>query len=59
MPGTFTVSAGAFDSTPVFLDWVDNCQQFEVLPSFRSGIPFDGRWGLMNLPAKWELRADG
>ena len=55
LPGNYTISAGAFDHQSVFLEWVDNCQQFEVLPSFKNGIPFDGRWGAMDLPAKWTL----
>jgi len=58
MPGTYTISAGAFDERLNFLEWVDNCQQFEVLPSFRSGVAFDGRWGAMNLRADWELEPD-
>lgn len=59
MPGNYTVSAGAFDHQPVFLDWVDSCQQFEVLPSFKSGIPYDGRWGAMSLAADWNLIPNG
>ncbi len=59
MPGNYTISAGAFDQKPTFLEWVDNCQQFEVLPSFKSGIPFDGRWGAVNLAADWTLSLNG
>lgn len=56
MPGTYTISVGAFDQRLTFLDWVDNCQQFEVLPSFQGGVAFDGRWGAVNLKADWSLR---
>ena len=59
MPGNYTVSAGAFDQRLSFLDWVDGCQQFEVLPSFQDGVAFDGRWGAMNLKAEWELMPHG
>ena len=58
MPGNYTVSAGAFDQRMNFLDWVDNCQQFEVLPSFQNGVAFDGRWGAVNLTADWRLQGD-
>ena len=59
MPGNYTISAGAFDYKPDFLEWVDNCQQFEVLPCFLNGVPYDGRWGAMNLAADWKLVANG
>ncbi len=59
MPGNYTISAGAFDQKPAFLEWIDNCQQFEVLPSFKSGVPFDGRWGAINLAAAWSLSSNG
>jgi hypothetical protein len=59
MPGNYTVSAGAFDQRLNFLEWVDNCQQFEVLPSFQDGVAFDGRWGAANLKADWGLQPDG
>jgi hypothetical protein len=59
MPGNYTVSAGAFDQRLTFLDWVDGCQQFEVLPSFQDGVAFDGRWGAMNLKAEWKVLPRG
>jgi lipopolysaccharide transport system ATP-binding protein len=59
MPGNYTLSAGAFDRALTFLDWVDNCQSFEVLPSFHDGVAFDGRWGAMNLPGSWTVHVDG
>ena len=59
MPGSYTISAGAFDQRLTFLEWVDNCQQFEVLPSFQDGVAFDGRWGAVNLPAEWSLSPNG
>jgi len=59
MPGSYTISAGAFDQRLTFLEWVDNCQQFEVLTSFQDGVAFDGRWGAVNLPAQWSLSPSG
>jgi len=58
MPGNYTISAGAFDERLTFLEWVDSCQQFEVLPSFRDGVAFDGRWGAVNQSGSWSI-ADG
>lgn len=55
MPGHYTISAGAFDSRLNFLEWIDNCQAFEVYSSFLNGTAFDGRWGKLNQPARWEL----
>ena len=59
LPGNYSISAGAFDHQPRFLEWIENCQQFEVLPSFKSGIPYDGRWGAVNLGADWSLSPNG
>lgn len=55
MPGNYTISAGAFDLRLNFLEWIDNCQSFEVYPSFPDGTSFDGRWGAVNQPAIWKL----
>ncbi len=55
MPGNYTISAGAFDPKLRFLEWIDGCQSFEVYPCFPNGAAFDGRWGLVNQKAKWEL----
>ena len=57
MPGNYTITAGAFDVQLNFLEWIDNCQSFEVYPSFPNGAPFDGRWGAVNQPAIWKLEA--
>jgi len=56
MPDTYFISAGAFDSQLNFLEWVDNCQTFEVLPCFANGQPYDSRWGAMSQPASWTLK---
>jgi lipopolysaccharide transport system ATP-binding protein len=55
MPGNYTIAAGAFDTKLKFLEWIDNCQSFEVYPCFPNGSPFDGRWGAVNQQANWKL----
>ncbi len=57
MPGSYTISAGAFDQSRTFLEWIDNCQSFEVLPAFVTGKAFDQRWGMVNQNAVWDLRS--
>lgn len=58
LPGRFSISAGAFDSQRTFLEWVDNIQRFEVMPSFMNGKPFDYRWGLVDQKVEWKLVPD-
>ncbi len=55
MPGNYTISAGAFDAHMEFLEWIECCQKFEVLPCFKDGRAFDTRWGQINQPAEWVL----
>jgi lipopolysaccharide transport system ATP-binding protein len=55
MPGHYTISAGAFDPRLKFLEWVEQCQAFEVYSSFINGTSFDGRWGKLNQQAHWGL----
>jgi hypothetical protein len=55
MPGSYSVTAGAFDPSLQFLEWVDGCQSFEVYPCFLNGRPFDTRWGAVNQDASWQL----
>ena len=37
-----------------FADWVDQCQTLEITNSWIDGKNFDGRWGFVNIPAKWK-----
>ena len=53
MPGHYYITAGCFDKDINFLEWVDNCQEFDVINAFSSGKPFDGRWGLVDQDANW------
>jgi len=55
MPGFYTVTAGAFTPNLDFLEWIDGCQAFEVLPCFLNGSAYDGRWGAMDQDAVWSL----
>lgn len=55
MPGRYTFTAGAFDQNIKFLEWIDECQDFEVTNNFISGKVFDGRWGYVNLKAEWKI----
>ena len=56
MPGNYTIAAGAFDAKLQFLEWIDNCQSFEVHPCFSNGTAFDGRLGMVNQSASWKLK---
>jgi len=55
MPGHYTISAGAFDTRLKFLEWIDNCQSFEIYSTFLNGTSFDGRWGKVNQHARWRV----
>ena len=58
MPGNYFITAGAFDTRLKFLEWVDKCQTFEVLPCFVNGTAYDNRWGAVNQEAVWSLKED-
>jgi lipopolysaccharide transport system ATP-binding protein len=58
MPGEYTISAGAFDAGRTFLEWIDNCQSFEILPTFVGGKAYDRRWGKVNQDIEWSLLVD-
>lgn len=58
MPGNYSITAGAFDKSRTFLEWIDNCQHFEVLNAFENGKPYDSRWGLVNQKVEWKLQKD-
>jgi lipopolysaccharide transport system ATP-binding protein len=58
LPGKYSISAGAFDAGRTFLEWIDNCQSFEILPNFANGKPFDQRWGMVNQEIRWALSND-
>ncbi len=55
MPGNYYITAGAFDPSLNFLEWIDKCQSFEILQSFSDGRQFDGRWGIINQKAEWSM----
>ena len=55
MPGRYTISAGLVDKKKQLIEWVEDCQAFDVSPSFISGAPFDGRLGQVHVPAEWSV----
>lgn len=57
MPGSYSITAGAFDKGKTFLEWIDRCQTFEILSTFVDGSPYDYRWGMANQKVNWELTA--
>jgi homopolymeric O-antigen transport system ATP-binding protein len=58
-PGRYSVSIGAFGRQNEFYDWVDSAVDFEVTEEFRTGRPFDQRFGTFSLPYKWEVSVPG
>lgn len=54
-PGDYFITAGIFDVNMNFLEWIENCQSFEVYPCFQSGLAFDNRLGLTNQNGIWKI----
>ena len=52
-PGRYLVSAGIFDSSRQFLDWVEFAEGFQVESSFADGRAFDNRLGRISLLPEW------
>ncbi|HQH99506.1 MAG TPA: ABC transporter ATP-binding protein [Spirochaetota bacterium] len=59
LTGDYYIAAGVFDDHMIFLEWIDNCQSFSVLPCFLNGSNFDGRWGVVNQRMTWSLEGRG
>jgi hypothetical protein len=57
LPGTYTLTAGVFDTSNDFLDWVEGVAKFEVLKQFADGRPFDHRYGAMTAQLAWQMGA--
>ncbi len=53
-PGRYIVSAGIFDKSNQFIDWVEKVQVFEVLPVFKGGKGFDSRYGMVTSTGNWK-----
>jgi lipopolysaccharide transport system ATP-binding protein len=56
-PGRYLISAGLFDGSRQFLDWVEFAERFEVIEGFADGRAFDQRLGRFNVTARWEESA--
>ncbi len=52
-PGRYLVSAGIFDSSRQFLDWVEFAEGFQVESNFADGRAFDNRLGRLSLLPEW------
>jgi lipopolysaccharide transport system ATP-binding protein len=52
-PGRYLVSAGIFDSSRQFLDWVELAESFQVETGFANGRAFDQRLGRFSLRPEW------
>jgi lipopolysaccharide transport system ATP-binding protein len=57
-PGRYLVSAGIFDASRQFLDWVEFAESFHVDTGFVDGRNFDGRLGRVTLTPTWNDRWD-
>ena len=53
LPGRYLVSAGIFDRSRQFLDWVEFAEGFQVEPGFVDGRAFDGRLGRVSILPEW------
>ena len=54
LPGTYTVEAGAMDSSGKIQVWGENLGEITVLAQMKSGADFDGRPGYSTQLAQWE-----
>lgn len=53
LPGRYLVSAGIFDRSRQFLDWVEFAEGFQVETSFVDGRTFDNRLGRVSILPEW------
>jgi len=53
LPGRYLVSAGIFDRSRQFLDWVEFAEGFQVESSFVDGRAFDNRLGRISILPEW------
>ncbi len=53
LPGRYLVSAGIFDRSRQFLDWVEFAEGFQVESGFVDGRAFDNRLGRISLLPEW------
>jgi lipopolysaccharide transport system ATP-binding protein len=57
LPGRYSFSAGIFESGGAIVDWADDIADFEILPHFVDGRPYDSRYGLISKAMEWTLDA--
>ena len=57
LPGQYIISAGVMDyEYTTFFEWIENCQSFEILPAFNSGVRYDNRLGYVVHNGNWDLK---
>jgi lipopolysaccharide transport system ATP-binding protein len=54
IPGRYFVSAGMFDSSRQFVDWVEHAETFEIEHSYKDGRLFEPRLGITVQRATWQ-----
>src|SRR5260221_1462749 len=55
IPGKYFVSAGMFDSSRQFVDWVEHAETFEIEHSYKDGRLFEPRLGMTVQKASWQI----
>ncbi len=53
LPGRYLISAGIFDRSRKFLDWVEFAEGFQVESGFVDGRAFDNRLGRVSILPEW------
>lgn len=53
MPGKYIISAGIFDQSRQFVDWVEHVESFHVETSFYDGRKYDYRLGKVSILGNW------
>jgi lipopolysaccharide transport system ATP-binding protein len=53
LPGRYLVSAGIFDRSRQFLDWIEFAEGFQVESGFQDGRAFDNRLGRVSILPEW------
>ncbi len=53
LPGRYLVSAGIFDRSRQFLDWIEFAEGFQVESGFVDGRAFDSRLGRVSILPEW------
>ena len=55
IPGKYFISAGIFDSSRQFVDWVEHVESFEIEHSYIDGRLFEPRLGMTVQKGAWQI----